>query len=191
MDIDIDLPVDFEPLDYFNVVRASMVENGELKKHPAGVYFQNIPKDSETGLAAIPYKETEDIGFTKIDFLHLSMLKKFNSKRQIKEFLKREPEWSLLEDPKVVKHLFHIGKHFDVISRINPRSVIEIADVLALIRPGKMKLMDDYLQDKAGTRPELYTKRINSDMRKAHAVSYALLIVLQLHLIGEALNGDH
>lgn len=185
MDIDIDLPKDFDPKEYFDVVPALMVEEGEVRKHPAGVYFQKIPVDLESGLAAIPYKKTEDLGFTKIDFLHLSLLEKFESKEQIKSLLKKEPNWNLLNDSSVVESLFHIGKHFDVVSQVKPKSVMELADIMALIRPGKRKLLSAYVNDPNAVREELYTKRINSDMRKAHAVSYAMLIVLQLHLIGK------
>ena len=189
MDIDIDLPKSFDPDEYFQITHALMVEDGDTRKHPAGVYFQNIPRDAESGLAAIPYKKTEDLGFTKIDLLHLALLENFDSKAQIKSLLKREPDWSILDDPEKVKTLFHIGNHFDVVNRVKPTSVLQLADIMALIRPGKRKLLDAYINNPEQTREELYTKRINSDMRKAHAVSYALLIVLQLHLIG-AENGN-
>lgn len=189
MDIDIDLPKSFDPKEYFDVVPALMVEDGEVRKHPAGVYFQNIPRDLESGLAAIPYKKTEELGFTKIDLLHLSLLENFESKKQIKDLLKKEPDWTILRDPNKVENLFHIGKHFDVVDRVKPTSIMQLADIMALIRPGKRKLLDAYINNPEKTREELYTKRINSDMRKAHAVSYALLIALQLHLIG-AKNGN-
>lgn len=183
MDIDIDLKPDFNPDKIFNVVHASIVENGELRKHPAGVYFQNIPIDPESGLSAIPYKEAEAIGFLKIDLLHLSLLNNFKSKKEMRRLLKKEPNWKLLEDENIVSQLFHIGNHFDIVSRVKPTSVLELSDILALIRPGKRPLLDDYLRSPADMREELYTKRINTDMRKAHTIPYALLIVLQLHLI--------
>ena len=183
MDIDIDLKPDFNPDALFNVVHASMEENGIIRKHPAGVYFQNIPLDSETGLSAIPYKESEEMGYMKIDFLHLTLLNKFKNKTQMTRLLKIEPNWSLLEDEKTVKGLFHIGNHFDLVSKIKPTSVQQLSDILALIRPGKRNMLDAYLKSPESVRPELYTKRINSDMRKSHTIPYALLIVLQLHTI--------
>lgn len=183
MDIDIDLKTNFDPNEIFDIVNASMEENGTLRKHPAGVYFQKVPVDVETGLSAIPYKHTEDMGFLKIDFLHLSLLDDFKNKKQIRELVNREPDWSLLESEDIVKQLFHIGNHFDVVSQVKPQSVLELSDILALIRPGKRDLLELYLDDPVSIRPELYTKRINSDMRKSHTIPYALLIVLQLHLI--------
>ena len=43
MDIDIDITSKFKPEQIFTVTRASRIENGELKPHQVGVYFQNIP----------------------------------------------------------------------------------------------------------------------------------------------------
>ena len=59
----------------------------------------------------------------------------------------------------------------------------ELADVLALIRPNKKHLIDKYVKNKQSVRKELYKKVDASDLRKSHAIPYALLIVLQLHLI--------
>jgi DNA polymerase III alpha subunit len=185
MDIDIDLRPDFNPSDVFDLVYASMNEDGKLRKHPAGVYFQQIPVDPETKLSAIPYKEAEDVGFLKIDLLHLNLLKEFKSKAQMRALLKQEPDWTLLESEKIVSGLFHIGKHFDIVEKVKPRSVQQLSDILALIRPGKIGLLEKYLENPEAIRPELYTKRINSDMRKSHTIPYSLLIVLQLHLIGQ------
>jgi hypothetical protein len=183
MDIDIDLKTDFDPKKYFNIIHASINEDGNLKKHLAGVYFQKIPIDLESNLAAIPYNKTEDLGYIKIDFLHLSLLNSFNNKEEIKKLLKLEPNWKLLEDKNIVSILFHIGNHFDIVNKIKPKSVIQLSDILALIRPGKKHLLDEYIKNPDNTRQELYTKRINSDMRKSHTIPYALLIILQMHLI--------
>ena len=183
MDIDIDLRPDFDPDTLFDITHASMEENGKLRKHQAGVYFQGIPVDKNSGLSAIPYKESEDMGYIKIDLLHLNLLKEFSSKGQIRELIDRDPDWSLLESEKIVSGLFHIGNHFDVVSQVKPTSVLELSDILALIRPGKRDLLESYLESPESVRSELYTKRINSDMRKSHTIPYALLIVLQLHSV--------
>ncbi|QDJ96404.1 hypothetical protein Xoosp13_218 [Xanthomonas phage Xoo-sp13] len=183
MDIDIDITPKFKPDSLFKITHASIVENGELKKHNVGVYFQNIPVDKVSGLAAIPYKEAQDHGFFKIDMLNLNILDNFESKDEIRELLKIEPDWTLLEDPEVVEKLFHLAKHFETIQKIKPSSVSELADCLAIIRPNKIKLVDKYAKNKKAVIKELYTKRDPSDLRKSHAIPYALLIVLQLHLI--------
>lgn len=184
MDIDIDFPTNFDPLDYFeNAVRASMVSDGELKKHTVGVYFQNIPKDKMTGLSAIPYQEAEELGYTKIDFLHLAILDSVSSKQELRELINKEPNWDLLMIPSIVQRLFQIHKHYDVVQTVNPRSVQELADVIALIRPGKRFLLELYKENPNKVRPILYAESEGYYYKKSHAVSYALTIVLQLHLI--------
>ena len=189
MDIDIDIAQNQDVLSKFpGVVRASMKENGELKAHQVGVYFQHVPVDKLTGLAAIPFKAAQESGFFKIDMLNLSLLNNFGSKREINILLKKEPDWSLLQQPDIVPKLFHLAKHADVLSKVKPKTIEELADVLALIRPNKHHLIDKYVRDKKGTRTELYRKQDASDLRKSHAIPYALLIVLQLHLLKEGIE---
>jgi hypothetical protein len=92
-----------------------MVDNGKLKQHPVGYYFQDIPVDPLTGLAAIPYGETEEFGYYKIDMLTVHLLKSFDSKAEMRRLQKIEPNWDLLLDEEVVKTLFHLGKHHKVL----------------------------------------------------------------------------
>jgi hypothetical protein len=184
MDIDIDLVPGVNLDEVFRTsIPASRVEDGELKKHLVGHYFQTIPVDKVTGLSAIPYKESEDFGYYKIDLLTVNILKDFDSKEEMRRLQRKEPNWDLLNDEKVVEKLFHLGKHYYVISKVKPRSIQELADVFALIRPNKRPLLDKYIENPEKYRTELYTKRAPEDMRKAHAIPYAIMIVLQLHLI--------
>lgn len=187
MDIDIDLKTNFDPLVYFkDAVRASMVKNDDLVKHPAGAYLQTMPIDPITGLAAIPYDQAEQMGFTKIDFLHLSILDNFESKREIKVLLDAEPDWFLLESADVVKKLFQLHNHYDLVQQVKPRNVPHLADCIALIRPLKRKFLGAYLKDPKLIRSQVLYKREEGDktsFKRCHAIAYALTIVLQLHLI--------
>jgi hypothetical protein len=184
MDIDIDLRPDFKlERTFTKATPASVVENGEIKRHLVGAYFQNISKDPLTNLAAIPYEEAEELGYLKIDFLNLGLLTYFESRDEVKYFARKTPNWQLLNDPKFVEKLFHISKHYDMVSKIKPKSIIELADILALIRPGKTILLDKYIKNPEATRVELYTKRQASDLRKSHAIAYAVNIVINMNLI--------
>ncbi len=195
MDVDLDTKTSFDPKSVFpQIVRATVVNNSkkEISPHTCGVYFQPIPKDPISGLAAIPYKEAEDIGYEKIDFLHLTLLDYFESNEEIDFLLEREPDWMLLLDPEVVGKLFHLGtrndegklKHFPMLLKVAPRSVQQLADCLALIRPGKGVLIDKYVKSPETVRELLY-KQDNGvyAFKRSHAIAYALNIVLQLHLI--------
>lgn len=183
MDIDIDVSDNESARKALGGIRASTVENSELKPHIVGLYFQHAPKDALTGLCAIPYDLAEDYGYKKIDILNLSFLENFDNKEQIRKLLKRKPRWSLLTEDSVIPKLFHLSKHGNVLKAIRPNSVEELADTLALIRPNKKELIPKYIKDKVATREQLYKKVDASDLRKSHAIPYALIIVLQLHLI--------
>ena len=191
MDIDLDLPSKFEPSDIFpNVVRALIFgKDGVIKKHPAGHYFQSIPVDPISGLAAIPYDRAEDRGYFKIDFLHLNMMDHFESKEEIRELMKEEPDWDILLDQEQASKIFQLNRHFSMVSKIKPRSVRTVADCIALIRPGKHDMIERYVRasekGREALRRELYKKPTNGVyyFKKSHATAYALTVTLQLHLI--------
>lgn len=185
-DIDIDLQTSFDPMKVFDkIIPASLVVNKTLSKHPCGYYFQTIPVDNETDLAAIPYEQAEELGYFKIDFLHLSVLDHFANKNEIRTLLKLEPNWDLLLNEEQVAKLFQIHRHYRLLTKVRPRSIQELADVLALLRPSKKHLVDDYLTDRKLVRETfLYTKDDTGyAFKRSHALAYAMTIVLQLHLI--------
>ena len=186
MDIDIDVPTKVKALEIFDdIIPASLNENNKLKKHNVGYYFQPIPTDEITGYAAIPYDSAEKFNFFKIDIIPLKLLDQFASKRELRELMHLEPTWELLEQRKIVEKLFHIHRSFETVYKIKPKSVIELADCLALIRPNKIKLIDKYVKskDRSEIRKAIYHKEDASDLRKSHAIPYAYLIIAQLNLI--------
>lgn len=189
MDIDIDLKTNFKPKEHFKTaVLASMMKDGQLVKHPCGTYFQSIAKDPFTECAAIPHKEAQDLGYFKIDFLHISVLDAFETKAEIRALMRKKPDWSLLRSQEQVEKLFHIKNHFGLINRLKPKNVQELADAIALIRPGRRELVDDYLQNKEHVREKyLYVRNAQDEysFKKGHAIAYAFNIILQLHLIKE------
>lgn len=197
MDIDIDFADAQKVKQHFKdrIVLASQVENDEIKKHNVGVYFQTIPLDKELNIAAIPCLITgeqprrdraQELGYFKLDFLEVKMLRHFKSKAEIRELLKIEPDWSLLEREEIVKNVFQIKNHFDIVSKVKPKSIEEVADVLALIRPNKRKLLEEYLKNPKQVRDNLLYRREEdekSSFKHCHSLPYAMLIVLNLHII--------
>lgn len=189
MDIDIDLPSNVNAEELFpKAISASMNEDGKLVKHLVGHYFQDIPVDEQTGLSAITYKKALEYGFFKIDMLHLKLLDQFESKEHLEEYMFKEPEWTLFQNEDVVARLFHLSKSYELLCKVKPSSVLEVADCLALIRPGKTSLINSYIKDKEAIRKELYKKEKPSDLRKSHAIPYAYLVIAQLNLIEDELN---
>lgn len=186
-DVDIDLPGDFDPAKLFPTwTRASQYDENlgaTLKPHPCGYYPQAIATDPLSGLAAIPYDHAEELGYLKLDFLHLNIYSKFESREEIEALVELEPNWDLLLVPSTWPKLFQLSRHNDLLLQLKPRSIEDLADVMALIRPGKRELAPLYLVNKAGTRASLYRKGNGYAFKKSHSVAYALVVVLQLHLI--------
>lgn len=189
-DVDIDVSDTFDANKIFGTfTRASQLKNGDLVPHNVGYYFQQIPTDPwHPGISAIPYNWAEEQGFQKIDFLHLSFLDVFTDKEQLRKLAKKEPRWELLDHHINVTKLFHIGNHYDIVSRVRPRSIDDLADVVALIRPGKRNLLERYLSEKEYVRSFLYKKTDQYYFKRSHAIGYAHVIVVQLHLLASGIG---
>lgn len=185
MDVDIDTSPSFKPENYFpKWVRAAIMKDGKIQPHPVGVYPQAMAVDPLTKLAAIPYEKAEELGYLKVDFLHLNVYEHFKDRQEIEELVEREPDWTLLQLPSTWPKLFQLAKHGELLQKVKPRSVEELADCMALIRPGKKGLLGLYLKEREACRRVLYAKDDEGySFKKSHALAYSLVVVLQLHLI--------
>lgn len=185
MDVDIDTQTNFDPTKYFPAwLRASVIRDGKLTPHPCGVYPQSIAQDAVTKLAAVPHEAAEDLGFLKVDFLHLGAYNTFKSRSEIEELVQQEPDWTLLQVPSVQRKLFQLAKHGGLLDTIKPKSIEELADCMALIRPGKKEFVGLYTKHRAAAQTLLYAPDPASgySFKKSHALAYAYVVVLQLHL---------
>lgn len=188
--IDFDVDIDFasreEILSKIPHINAS-IEEDSSRPHGSGVYFQRIPVNPFTNLASIDYKVAQELGFIKIDFLNLWVYKNFESREQLERMVEREPIWELLEHDEIIKQLIHIKDHAGLVKMYKPRSIDELAIVLALIRPSKRSLIGRSFKDlqeiiwKKPTDGSYYFKR-------SHGIAYALAIVSQLNLIVESID---
>lgn len=178
-DIDIDVKSHTEK-DLYGT-RAIIYDADELKirPHPSGHYVDsNVPVDCLTGMAAIDHKESDELGFTKIDLLTNTSYDMFDSKQDVIDNLNKEPKWDLLLDEKFVAGLPQISKQFYLLQQVRPRSIEELADILALMRPGKMHLLESYLKNPEKVRPNLYRKpKKGFIFKKSHAIAYAAMLV--------------
>jgi len=182
-DVDIDTPTKFNARDIFPWNKASIIKDEKITPHPCGFYPQNIPLDALSNLSAIPYEQAEELGYFKVDFLHLSIYDYFQSRDEIIELLKIEPNWNLLLDKNNVSKLFQLSKHYDLLIKLKPSCIEDLADAIALIRPGKYNLVPLYLKQKEVIKSILYEQSDEFSFKRSHAIAYAHVIVLQLHLI--------
>ena len=184
-DIDIDVVSRDDLLVHFDHIPAIIKKkDGTYDKHNSGVYLQPIPFDQLTGLSSIDYKEAEDRGYFKLDFLNNSLYEGVRDEEHLDKLTNQEPIWDLLQHEDVVKNLAHVHAHINVLIVWKPQSVIELAEVLAIIRPAKRPLLNE---SKEQIKKKVWTKPTDGSyyFKKAHAIAYAVSIVVQLNLFCE------
>jgi len=183
-DVDIDMSDRTDILDILRHVPASIEKDGKHTKHNTGVYFQSIPTFPLEGISAIDHKQAEQDGWFKVDFLNNSIYKGVRSEGHLDKLLSEEPLWPLLEHEEVVAQLYHINNYSDVLKAYRPTSIMELAMILAIIRPGKKHLMGKSFDEIALTVWDKPTQDVYY-FKKAHAVAFATAIVVQLNLLCE------
>lgn len=190
-DVDIDFADRDKALMGLHHVDAMLInKNEQISRHPSGVYFQDIPTNPITGLCAFDYKHAEDLGYFKLDFLNQTIYREVRDEAHLDALMNTPPPWELLDEQSFVEQLAHIANHFDIVQSIAPRSVSDLAIVLALIRPGKR-----YLVGKKRSTIESEVWKLDAKdeyvFKHAHAISYSVLIVVQMNLIVERMLNDH
>ena len=181
-DVDIDFFDRDGVLKLFKHTPASIIKDNKIEKHKTGVYFHAIPSDPINGYATLDYKKAEDRGYFKIDCLNVNIYKNVKSEQELVELMIEEPDWDMLKDPKVVENLFHLNSHYNIVSKLEPKNIEQLAAVLAIIRPAKRGLM---YKDWTDILKEVWVKPTDGSyfFKKSHAVAYAHAIVVQLNLI--------
>jgi hypothetical protein len=181
-DIDIDFADRERALEHIKHIPASIHRDGEIVPHNTGVYVNNIPKHPITGLASIDHKEAEQRGYVKLDFLNVSVYQQIHSEEELDVLMATEPPWHRLQEPEFVEKIIHIGNHYDIVKKLQPKTVDEMAAVLAIIRPSKRYLLN---KDWATINQEVWTKPSDGSyyFKKSHATSYAYLVVVHMNLV--------
>jgi DNA polymerase III alpha subunit len=181
-DVDIDFFDRDGTLKLFKHAPASIIKDDKIEKHKTGVYFHAVPTHPVTGHSTLDYKKAEDRGYFKIDCLNVNIYKNIKSEQELVELMIEEPDWDMLKDPKVVENLFHLNGHFNIVSKLEPKNIEQLAAVLAIIRPAKRGLMYKNWID---ILKEVWIKPTDGTyfFKKSHAVAYAHAIVVQMNLI--------
>jgi hypothetical protein len=188
-DIDIDFADRKKILDLIEHVPAAIKDNDTFKKHNTGVYCHSIPYNPITDTASFDYKTAEERGYFKIDFLNVGIYKDVKNEEHLKYLLNKEPIWDLLLEDDFTNSLFHVNGHGSVLRQMKPRTILELAAVLAMIRPAKRYLIG---KDWNTVNAEVWVKPSSNEyfFKKAHAVAYASAVVVQMNLICENLTSS-
>jgi hypothetical protein len=186
-DIDIDFADRTVALEKFKHVTAAIEDNKIFKKHNTGVYCTSIPYNPITGLSTIDYKSAEERGYFKIDFLNVGVYKGVRDEAHLTQLMETEPLWDLLLQDDFSNLLFHINGHGSILREMVPQSIEQLAAVLGMIRPAKRHLIGKDWNTVLG---EVWVKPESDEyyFKKAHAVAYAVAIVVQMNLICEGVS---
>ena len=183
-----DIDIDFADRDIvLSKIQHRVAILNEDKKHNTGVYVTEIPHNPVDNLSTIDYKTAEDRGYFKLDFLNVSIYKDIRDETHLTELMERTPQWGLLEHDDFTNLLFHVNGHGDILRKLQPTSVEQLAAVLAIIRPAKRYLMNESWET---ILKEVWKKPENDEyyFKKAHAVSYAMAVVVHMNLLCEELS---
>lgn len=188
MDIDIDLADRQMLLQHVTYVQASVLKEGEMIRHPTGVYFQKMPVDLRRGLAAVNYETAEDMGFFKIDLLNVHVYQNIKNHQHLEDLMNQEPVWELLKNREFVDQVIHINKHYDSIAAMPEpiTSINHLAMFLAILRPAKKHLIGQLWADVEKT---VWQKAEDGKFafKRSHSVAYAHLAAVHMNLLCEQL----
>jgi hypothetical protein len=187
MDIDIDFADRNSVLEIIQHIPASL--DGS-KRHNTGVYCHEIPVNPLTGLASIDYRTAETRGYFKLDFLNVNIYRDVKDNVHLERLMNTEPLWDLLEQDDFVNLLFHVNGHGNLLRQTQPRTVEQLAAVLAMIRPAKRYLVG---RDWDTILKEVWIKPANDEyyFKKSHSISYAMAIVVHMNLICESISHEY
>ena len=184
-DIDIDFADRDQALALIESIPASIIRDGKLTKHNTGVYVTDIPVDPFSRSASLDYQDAEARGYFKLDFLNVHIYKQVRDEAHLVELMS-EPDWTKLYDPSICAQLIHINNHYDTLLKMpEPVDTIpRLAMFLAVIRPGKRHLIGKTWKDVAATVWDKVEGEYS--FKKAHAIAYAQLVVVNLNLLCES-----
>lgn len=185
-DIDLDFADRDAVLKLIQHVPARQIVDGKVRRHNSGVYVTDIPWDPVHECAAIDYQTAEDRGYFKIDFLNMHVYKLIQSPEHYEQMLAATPPWTRLwQDPEWAQQLVHVGNYTELLKTMKPDSIQRMAAFISIIRPGKAHLQNKdwatvFKSVWDGDDSRGYT------FKKAHALSYAMLVSLHMNLLNQA-----
>jgi DNA polymerase III alpha subunit len=181
-DIDIDFADRQQILDVLPHTRATIWDDKGIKPHNTGVYFVDIPTVPGTDQSAFDHKVAEQLGYFKLDFLNVNIYSLVRSRQHLDELINTEPPWYRLEEKEFVDQLFHLNGHYEVVSKLKPQNLEQMACCLAIIRPAKRYLLTKSWNE---INDEIWQKPTDGEyyFKKAHAMSYALAVLVHMNLL--------
>jgi hypothetical protein len=182
-DVDIDLADRQQLLALIQHTPARNTRGAAAVRHNTGIYATPIPYDPMNQCAALDHETAEQRGYFKIDLLNQSVYQLVRDPQHLDELMSQTPPWARLwQDPAWASQLVHVGNYTSLLATMKPDSIPRMAALLSVIRPGKAHLQGKpwaqvfaEVWDGDGSRGFVF--------KKAHAISYAHLVVLHMILL--------
>ena len=122
-DIDLDFADRTQALSKIKHVTARIKD----RKHNTGVYVTEVPHNPFNELSTINYKDAEERGYFKLDFLNVSIYDKVRDEEHLTQLMEREPLWQLLEHTDFSDKVFHLSGHSELLKQLKPHSVEQLS----------------------------------------------------------------
>lgn len=187
-DIDIDFADRSKILEVIDHVAASIIDGqGKITPHNTGIYVTAIPLDPATSRSALDYKQAEQRGYIKLDFLNVGVYSSVRDEQHLNELLNTPPDWNLLYDREFCQQLIHVGNHYDTLLKFPEpvNSIARLAMFLAAIRPAKRHLIGKTWQEVGKT---IWDNDGSGGyaFKRSHSISYSHLVVVHMNLLSQA-----
>ena len=181
-DIDIDFANRDDILQHIKHIPARKLAQDKPERHNSGVYVQPIPYDPMLDASALHFKDADERGYFKIDFLNVSVYQHIKDPAHYEEMLTREPPWHRLKEKEFVEQIIHIANYPFQIAHCMPDTIPRMAMFLSILRPGKKHLIGRPWDEIAKT---VWIKDDNGvyTFKKAHAIAYAHLVALHMNIV--------
>jgi len=181
-DIDIDFADRKNIVDLIKHTAARQENSGVIRKHNSGVFVTDIPIDPINNCSSIDYREAENRGYFKLDFLNQSVYELIQDQDHYDRMLAKPTDWDRLLDKFFCEHVVHIGNYTDLVADMRPDSIERMAAFIAIIRPGKAHLQRQLWSTVFASVWDGDDSR-GFVFKKSHSISYAKLVALHINLL--------
>jgi len=180
-DIDIDFANRLDILQHIKHTPARKLHKEKPERHNSGVYVQPIPYDPMLDASALHFKDADERGYFKIDFLNVSVYQHIKDEAHYQEMLARTPPWERLKEPEFVEQIIHIANYPRQVAQCMPDTIPRMAMFLSVLRPGKKHLMGKPWKEIAETVWDKDDE--NYTFKMSHAIAYSHLVVLHMNIV--------
>ena len=125
-----DIDIDFSNRDkILDIIKHNPASLSDGKKHNTGVYVTDIPMNPITNSSTIDFKQAEDRGYFKLDFLNVNVYSGIKDEEHLNKLMSKEPNWyRLWEDQKFCDQVIHVNGHHNLMVKLKPDTMTFVVE---------------------------------------------------------------